>query len=392
MGKADEDLYSIPVADMEMPMASSLVPGNMAEIRTELDGYILLNHDLANLSGQPYRKHLVIPDGNRGAIIPNIEIPLWDRQFIIGIKGIGARMAMYKDDKDEITGIPLTFEPRFSSESWFGENPWGAMSHKGCLEDLMITELAGKNGINGFYICPMLRATPLPTWLMKEANKQFWYRKLESDKPFYQQLRLMPSDVRLFYQSEATLGKRTLAVLNAFKITTLEDLDMFVDNYIASGIAALTLYARTLKHFEELEDADSGFLGLDFTDVWLDKDSVIAPDGTIFFADIEGIEWKPSRNENELKIMMSRQFDRNFYEFMYGVDCLLRERDKMQKKASELAILRESFAARLELAIQNDQYLKLERSRNALNLILLPKQPKNFEFQIKIIDFDGDDV
>jgi hypothetical protein len=272
------------------------------------------------------------------------------------------------------------------------------MSHKGCLEDLMITELAGKNGINGFHICPMLRAIPLPSWLMDDAQKRFWYRKLDSDKPYYQQLRLMPSDVRLFYQSEATLGKRTLAVLNAFNITTLEDLDTFINNYIESGIAALTLYARTLRRFEAGNDTidymadrsdNSYFLGLDFTDVWLDKDSVIAPDGTIFFADIEGIEWKPSRNENELKFMMTRQFDRNFYEFMYGVDCLLRERDKMQQKVSELEVLRESFAARLELAIQNDPYSQLDRRGKALNLIITPNQPKDFEFHIKIIDFDG---
>jgi hypothetical protein len=279
------------------------------------------------------------------------------------------------------------------------------MSHKGCLEDLLITELAGRNGINGFHICPMLQATPLPSWLMKMAKKRFWYRKLETDKPYYQQLRLMPSDVRLFYQSEATLGKRTLAVLNAFNITTLEDLDMFLDNYIASGIAALTLYARTLRRFEDAEDIDdsveimahahnniSGFIGLDYTDVWLDKDSVIAQDGSIFFADIEGIEWKPSRNESELRFMITRQFDRNFYEFMYGVDCLLRERDKMQQKVSELETLRESFAARLELAIQNDIYLKLERNKKAMDLIIMPKHPKGFEFQVKIIDFDGDDV
>ena len=61
------------------------------------------------------------------------------------------------------------------------------------------------------------------------------------------------------------------------------------------------------------------YTGLDFNDVWLDKDAVISPDGTVYFVDLEGIEertvdadhvidkieLKPGREEKCLLVMIS---------------------------------------------------------------------------------------
>ena len=240
-GRPNEEVFAIH-SDGE-----PLVPDNMGDVLTGLEGMIVVPKGLSNNTQGPTKKLEVIPDGNRGAVIPDIEIELWDRTFLVGLKGTGARIPMYGDGATDITGTELSQEPFFSSESWFGENPWGAISQMGCIEDKRITELTGPEGIGGFHICPMVRATPLPEWLMKKAHSRFWYKRLDRPGPYYQQARLMPSDVRLFYQSDVALGRKTPGVLDAFGVSDPEDLDRFIENYLRSGMAALTLISRTVR-------------------------------------------------------------------------------------------------------------------------------------------------
>jgi hypothetical protein len=377
LGRLNEELYVVE-ADGE-----PIVPSNMKDIKTDLEASIVVSRKVSDLVQGNGKKLSVIPDGNRGAIIPELTTACWGREFLVSIKGVGARLPMYEEISSEFGGMPLVGEPVFTSESWFGENPWGAMSHQGCMEDKEITENATEYGINGFYICPMARATPLPANIIEHARTKFWYRKLDRGWAYYQQVRLMPTDIRLFYQSDATLGRKTRWVLSAFDIAYPEDIDGFIDNYISSGIAALTLISRTIKG----HDAD-GYRAMDFTDVWLDKDSVIAPDGKIFFADIEGIEWISIRDEKDAHFRMKRQFDRNFYEFMYGLDCLLRERDKMTDSITSREGLRYALGTRLELALQSDTFLSLEKSHSSLHIILKPLMKDIPELKIKMIDFN----
>jgi len=51
---------------------------------------------------------------------------------------------------------------------------------------------------------------------------------------------------------------------------------------------ALTLWARSLRTIGNVR------AGLDLQAVWFDKDSVIAPDGSLFFTDLEGLDWVPA--------------------------------------------------------------------------------------------------
>jgi hypothetical protein len=376
-GRPNEEVFAIQ-SDGE-----PLVPNNMRNVLTGLEERIVVPMGLSTNAQGTAKKLDVIPDGNRGAVIPDIEIELWDRTFLVGIKGTGARIPMYGDGAKDITGTELSQEPFFASESWFGENPWGAMSQRGCIEDKRITELTGPGDIGGFYICPMVRATPLPEWLMKKAQSRFWYKRLDRPGPYYQQTRLMPSDVRLFYQSDVALGRKTPGVMDTFGISDPEDLDGFIENYIRSGMAALTLISRTVR-----EDEKFGHVALDFTDVWLDKDSVIASDGTIFFADIEGLEWIPMRDDDEAKFRMMRQFDRNYYEFMYSLDRLLQERDRMRNRTTTRRALRHGLAARLELALESDPFLEIRQSEHSLRIAMNPLDGVVEGIEVKMLDFE----
>ena len=62
-----------------------------------------------------------------------------------------------------------------------------------------------------------------------------------------------------------------------FNIDTETKAYSFLENFVKSGISFLTLSVRSLKGYD-----DGTLGGYDFYDVWLDKDAVLAPDGTIY--------------------------------------------------------------------------------------------------------------
>jgi len=220
---------------------------------------------------------------------------------------------------------------------------------------------------------------------MRGARERYWYRRLDGGGPFYQQLRLMPSNVRLYHESESTLGRSTAAMLDAFGVGDGEALDEFIDNYLRSGMATLTLAARTARRAGRIWRA------MDYSDVWLDKDSVVAPDGTLFFADLEGLEWVPLHTAKEAASRVRRQFDRNYYELMYGLDRLLGEREAMTGQAPSWGARRRSVAARLELALAGDRYISLEEARAGLDAVVRPGAGPAREVTVRVLDFgEGD--
>ncbi|MGA1793654.1 MAG: hypothetical protein ACMUHM_06865 [Thermoplasmatota archaeon] len=353
-----------------------IIPKNMEGLGTPFEGKVLVP---GRILDDPKEEARIVPDGNRGAIIPEPKVSYGGREFFLSIKGVGARRPMYEDPS--WISVPSEYYP-FATESWFDENPWGAMSRTACLEDAAITEMADGPSINGFYFCPMVRAEPLPEDIMRSARENYWYRKLDDPGPFYQEVRLLPSDVRLYYQSSSTLGDNVHAVLGSFGIDDVEMLDEFIQNYIRSGMAALTLGARTLKC------TGKRFVMLDYHDVWLDKDSVISPDGNLFFADIEGLDWTFPLDEAGAAKLMRTQFHRNFYEFMYGFDRLVRERERMRGTDLSWASRRSGACAMFEMALSGDPFLDPVPSGRSLIVRLVPDVgPRNVE--LKILDLGG---
>jgi hypothetical protein len=345
-------------------------------IETILTGNVILPERIVK---EPNGTISVIPDGNRGAILPDHKIEWKGREYLLSVKGVGARRPMY----DHITdGIGSPDEYPFTSESFFGENPWGAMSKRACQDDKLITESAEGSSINGFHICPMHSAEPLPEEIMARARSTFWYRQFPDPGPFYQQIRLVPSDVRLFYQSSSTLGDNVRTVMEAFGVSNVNDLDDMISNYIRSGIAALTLSVRTLKK------EGHRFSILDYFDVWLDKDSVLAPDGTLFFADIEGLDRAYYHDVDDLVKKIKAQYQRNFYEFMFGLDRLIRYREDLKGKELSWPARRAGLGAMFEMSLSDDPYLDIFEKSGALFL----KPLIEFDvptIELKVIDTEG---
>src|SRR2546428_13807862 len=98
-----------------------------------------------------------------------------------------------------------------------------------------------------------------------------------------QEARLVPANVRIYFHSGSTIGGNINSVFDPFGIDEKDKTLRFLENFVKSGIAFLTLFARSLDSNEE-----GTFSGLDFSYVWVDKDTVLAPDVTIYFLDFEG--------------------------------------------------------------------------------------------------------
>ena len=100
--------------------------------------------------------------------------------------------------------------------------------------------------------------------------------------------------------------------------------------------------------------------------MWLDKDAVLAPDGTIYFVDLEGLEWITVGRE-KVQEKIEDQIYRSLYEFIYAYEQIERERasrfgDMMDRKAQFEFLLRES--------LEDDKVIGLARKDASLELVV----------------------
>jgi hypothetical protein len=135
----------------------------------------------------------------------------------------------------------------------------------------------------------------------------------------------------------------------------------FLKNFVKSGIAYLTLFPRTIKRNE-----DGTFSGLDFYDVWLDKDAVLAPDGTIYFVDLEGLEWI-NVEEKKISEKIDDQIYRSLYEFMYAYEQIERERFA---RFGGVADRKLQFEYLLKETLRDDEVIGLASEGQSLKLVI----------------------
>jgi len=121
------------------------------------------------------------------------------------------------------------------------------------------------------------------------------------------------------------------------------------------------------------DNGDGTYSGLDFYDVWLDKDAVLAPDGTIFWADLEGLQaitigGRDRANlEFNVEENMEHQIYRSLYEFMYAYEQIERERIKRFGHATDRKI---QFEYLLGDALRDDEVVHLHRGADSLELVI----------------------
>ena len=331
-----------------------------------------------------------IVDDNRGAVCPAPSMRIDGIDLFLSVKGIGSTTNPFSHklfDKAEISGLVKDarlrerivnskgLAPRYiTGELWLRGSPYGGQGLQHASTSMRVSEMADLTSIHGFRIAPLVKTVILPESLEREIKNVYWYRRFGGR--IAQETRLVPSNVRIYFHSGSTVGGNVSSVFDLFEIENNEDALEFLNNFVKSGIAFLTLFARSMK-----DNLDGTFSGLDFYDVWLDKDAVLAPDGTIYFVDLEGLEWITLAKAAVLEKMEDQIF-RSLYEFMYAYEQIERERSErfgeiMDRKAQLERIIRK--------ALEEDEIVGLKRNGERLELVIgniLEEQSLTLNFPI----------
>jgi hypothetical protein len=303
------------------------------------------------------RQLSAVPDGNRAAVLvdPSLEVELWGRRWALGVKGVGAGAPLYGDGP--LDG--LDEQPRlrpFLRESWMGESPFGGQGEPNARAAVARTDEAILGRLFGLPICPVLSVVEIPESLVEGGHH---YRRF--DGPIVQEHRLVPSNVRLFHGSGPGLGREAGRYVVELGLDEPPTLHAFVERLLRSGLAALTLFARSLR-----TSTSGGLEGLDLDDAWLDKDALVAPDGTLHFVDLESLDWVSVPDAASARARIARQLDRNAYDLLFAVDAILRAGEGTTE-----VVRRRRVTALARLALDgSDEALHLDETATGTHLIL----------------------
>ena len=331
-----------------------------------------LIHILDNNTGSPVK---FIEDDNRGAIREEPVCNIDKTDFFLSIKGVGSTVDPYSLEPLNRFNIgALTNNPEFRSkiensqyhgnryitgETWLRGSPYGGQGLELAKIALNTSEMANPTSINGFRIAPVIAIVSMERELQEKIRELYWYRKYFGD--IVQEIRLLPSNVRLYFHASSTVGNNISKVFDLFHIDDNMASTRFMVNFMRSGIAALTAFSRTLK-----KESGRIYSGLDFFDVWLDKDAVLSSDGTIYFVDLEGVE-RRYVPEEKITETITDQFYRSLYELMYAYVRIDEERIRRYGSPIERRTQLQSI---LEMATEPDKYIKLEENNGQVDLIV----------------------
>lgn len=330
---------------------------------------IYLGPGTAELHDLQGTKHLAIRDENRNAIIPGRCIEIDGRAYFLSIKGCGAYEDMFfggpiSIDKlanacrestllDRVRSLhdPSGF---IMSENWMGESPFGAQGIINAREGLELSKLARSASINGAYICPIIGIVPLAGQIEDMARKFYWFRQYPD--PFFQEIRLVPSRTRLYFESPHVIADPE-SIFSQFQVDTPKLAQQFEMNFISSGLALLSLFSRSAR------EQDLAITGLIYQDVWFDKDTIIAPDGIIHFADIEGLGWTQLTGQSRQELLekyykiQRKEWDKLAYEFLYALVQVDTYRRIIENTSDNWAKQRDGLSFLIQMAIEKDPYL-----------------------------------
>src|SRR5213593_2311127 len=323
----------------------------------------------------PVGKSEFIVDDNRGAVSASPMLRMDGTDYYLSVKGVGSTTSPFSQrlfGKGEICSLlgdsalserimrSESGAPRYiTGELWLRGSPYGGQGLQHATTSMKVSEMADLTSIHGFRVAPVVKIAFLPESLEIEIKKIFWYRRFRGR--MVQEARLVPSNVRIYFHSGSTIGGNISSIFDLFGIDENDKALGFLENFVKSGIAFLTLFARSLKSNE-----DGTFSGLDFSDVWLDKDAVLAPDGTIYFVDLEGLEWITIGRE-KVREKIDDQIYRSLYKFIYAYEQIERERSDRFGDVTDRKV---QFEHLLRQALKDDEVIQLAREGESLELVV----------------------
>lgn len=311
-----------------------------------------------------------LEDDNRGAISPEPVATLDGIPFHLSVKGVGSAVdpyAMRPLDRTAAAALSPEAEVRerltrprvatpdgepdrvMTGELWLRGSPYGGQGLAHARLALSVSERADLTSIEGFRIAPLVGIAHLPTAFEERIRTIRWFRSYRG--AMAQELRLLPSNVRIYFHARQTVGQDVAAVLDRFGVRSPEAGLAFSVHFVRTAIAGLTLFARTLR----AETGRGRYHGLEYHDVWLDKDAVLAPDGSIFFVDLEGIE-EAEVERGRVRERIEDQLYRGLYEFAYAYETIEAER---ARRFGLARARRSDLVAITRAALATDPFVRL---------------------------------
>ena len=327
------------------------------------------------VDSDPIGKEEFVVDDNRGAIFPSAALRMDGIDFFLSVKGVGSATSPFshhslgkseicstlKDTvlKEKILRSSEATQRYITGELWLRGSPYGGQGLQHAATSMRVSEMADLTSIHGFRIAPLVKIVVLPEDVQDKIKGVFWYRRFGGK--IVQETRLVPSNVRVYFHSGSTIGGNIGSVFDLFGIDTNDNALHFLRNFLKSGIAYLTVFTRSIKNND-----DGTYSGIDFSDVWLDKDAVIAPDGTIFFVDLEGLEWI-TLAEHKIQEKIEDQIYRSLYEFIYAYEQIERERSARFGATTDRKV---QFEWLLRDALKDDEIVDLAKNGGSLELVV----------------------
>ena len=335
----------------------------------------------------PIETRELLIDDNRSAMARKPCLTIDGTDFYFSVKGIGSTTSPFSRQlftKAEISGLlrngstkerimavkekEMKFPRYLTGELWSRGCPYGSQGLEFASIAMKAAEMSDSSttSIHGFRIAPLVKIVKLPEALQKEVTQVYWYRRFSQQ--MVQETRLLPSNVRIYFHSDWTIGDDTGELFDFFRIDSNDRAMDFLRSFVRSGIAILTLFVRSMS-----DNGDGTYSGLDFYDVWLDKDAVLAPDGTIFWADLEGLQTITigGRDGKEVEFNieenMEHQIYRSLYEFMYAYEQIERER---VRRFGHITDRKVQFEYLLRDALKDDDVVDLHRTQDSLELVI----------------------
>ncbi len=203
-----------------------------------------------------------IEDDNRGAIWPEPIATLDGQEFYLSVKGVGSTLDPYSwrpldrgyardlvEDpslRARFQGLSVDGSDRLiTGELWLRGSPYGGQGLEHATTALKVSEMAELTTIGGFLIAPVVKICFLPSTLEERLRQVYWYRRYPGR--MVQELRLVPSNIRVYFHSKNTVGNNIRHLFDVFSISSNAHALRFETNFVRSTIAMLTLFARTLS-------------------------------------------------------------------------------------------------------------------------------------------------
>ena len=336
---------------------------------------------------EPIGTRELLIDDNRSALAKKPSLSIDGTDFYFSVKGVGSTTSPFSRQlftKVEISGLlkpgvtkerslaakekEMKFPRYLTGELWSRGCPYGSQGLEFASIAMKASEMSDPSttSIHGFRIAPLVKIVKLPETLQKEITQVYWYRRFR--QRMVQETRLLPSNVRIYFHSDWTIGDDTGELFDFFRIDCNDRAMDFLRNFVRSGIAILTLFVRSMA-----DNGNGTYTGLDFYDVWLDKDAVLAPDGTIFWADLEGLQAITIGGRDRAETLfnieenMEHQIYRSLYEFMYAYEQIERERVRRFGHATDRKV---QFEYLLRDSLKDDEVVDLHSAQDSLELVI----------------------